>query len=150
GEIRRLSTPNWLDAAVAGLGAAAVCAAFAFHSVMRLAGGNALAVATNLAYPVGDMLLLILVAGSAVMLAGRSKAPWCLLAGGMALNVAGDTFNLFQSSVGASHVGAVVNGIAWPTSILLMSMAVWLPTGNTDALALQKPTGFLLPGAAAV
>jgi len=149
GEIRRLSTPNWLDAAVAGLGAAAVCAAFAFHSVVRLAGGDALAVATNLAYPVGDMLLLILVAGGAAMLAGRSKAPWILLGGGMVLNVAGDTFNLFQSSVGASHVGAVVNGIAWPTSILIMSLAVWLPTGHSNPLVLQKPTGFILPGAAA-
>jgi diguanylate cyclase len=149
GEIRRLSTPNWLDAAVAGLGAAAVCAAFAFHSIVRLAGGDALAVATNLAYPVGDMLLLILVAGGAAMLAGRSKAPWILLAGGMALNVAGDTFNLFQSSVGASHVGAVVNGIAWPASILIMSLAVWLPRGHSNPLVLQKPTGFILPGAAA-
>ncbi len=150
GEVRKLTTPSWLDSGVAGLGAAAVCAAFAFHSILRLAGGDALSVATNLAYPVGDMLLLILVAGSAAMLAGRSKAPWCLLAGGMALNVAGDTFNLFQSSVGASHVGAVVNGAAWPTSILLMSMAVWLPAGHSNPLVLQKPTGFVLPGAAAL
>lgn len=149
GDVRRLNTPSWLDSAVAGLGAAAVCAAFAFHSVEHLAGGNGLAVATNLAYPVGDLLLLILVAGGATMLAGRRKAPWFLLAGGIALNVSGDTFNLFHSSVGASHVGSVVNGIAWPTAILLMSMAVWLRPGHSSPLALQKPTGFVLPGIAA-
>jgi diguanylate cyclase (GGDEF)-like protein len=150
GEVRRLSTPSWLDSAIAALGAAAVCGAFAFHSLVHTAGGGELAVATNLAYPVGDLLLLALVVGSAAMLAGRSRAPWILLATGMAFNAAGDTFNLFGSGVGATHVGVLVNGIAWPTAILLISMAMWIPRGHADPLALQKPTGFVLPGIAAV
>jgi diguanylate cyclase (GGDEF)-like protein len=150
GEVRRLNTPSWLDSAVAGLGAAAVCAAFAFHSITRLAGGGTLEVATSLAYPIGDLLLLILVVGGTAMLAGRRKAPWLLLASGIALNVAGDTFNLFHSSVGASHVGTVVTAFGWPAAILLMSMAVWLSPGHSNPLTLQKPTGFLLPALAAV
>jgi diguanylate cyclase len=149
GEVRRLSTPSWLDSVIAALGAAAVCATFAFHSLMHTAGGGGLAVATNLAYPVGDLLLLALVVGSAAMLAGRSRAPWVLLATGMALNAVGDTFNLFGSGIGASHVGIVVDGIAWPTAILLVSMAMWAPRGHADPLALQRPTGFVLPGMAA-
>ena len=36
GEVRRLSTPSWLDSAIAALGAAAVCATFAFHSLLTL------------------------------------------------------------------------------------------------------------------
>jgi diguanylate cyclase len=149
GEVRRINSPSWLDSAVAGLGAASVCAAFAFSSVMSATGGSALEVATNLAYPVGDLLLLVLVVGSTAMLSGRRKTPWLLLASGMAINVAGDTFNLLGSASGAAHVGAVVNGIAWPLSILVMSMAVWLPSGHSDPLSLPKPTGFLLPGLAA-
>jgi diguanylate cyclase (GGDEF)-like protein len=149
GEVRRINSPSWLDSAVAGLGAASVCAAFAFRSVVSATGGNTLAVATNLAYPVGDLLLLILVIGSTAMLSGRRKTPWMLLASGMALNVAGDTFNLLGSASGAVHVGAVVNGIAWPVSILVMSMAVWVPSGHSDPRALPKPPGFLLPGLAA-
>jgi len=149
GEVRRINSPSWLDSAVAGLGAASVCAAFAFRSVVSLTGGSTLAVATNFAYPIGDMLLLILVVGSAAMLSGRSKTPWVLLASGMALNVAGDTFNLLGSASGATHVGAVVNGLAWPVSILVMSMAVWVPSGHTNPFTLPKPPGFLLPGLAA-
>jgi len=38
---------------VAGLGASAVCSAFAFHSIVHATGGDALATATNLAYPIG-------------------------------------------------------------------------------------------------
>ena len=149
GEVRRLSSPSWLDSIIAALGAAAVCAAFAFHGLLGSAGGGALAVATNLAYPVGDLLLLALVVGSAAMLAGRSRLPWLLLATGMALNSVGDTFNLFGSGVGSSHVGVVANGIAWPAAIYLVSMAMWVPGGRSDPLALQKPPGFLLPGLAA-
>jgi len=149
GEVRRLNSPSWLDSIVAALGAAAVCAAFAFHSLLYSAGGSALAVATNLAYPVGDLLLLALVVGSAAMLAGRSRLPWLLLGTGMALNAVGDTFNLFGSGVGSSHAGVIVNGIAWPTAILLISMAMWVPSGRSDPLVFQKPPGFLLPGLAA-
>jgi diguanylate cyclase (GGDEF)-like protein len=149
GEVRRINNPSWLDSVVAGLGAASVCAAFAFRSVVSATGGSGLAVATNLAYPVGDLLLLSLVVGSAAMLSGRSKTPWALLASGMALNVAGDTFNLLGSASGATHVGAVVNGVAWPVSILVMSMAVWVPSGHTNPFTLPKPPGFLLPGLAA-
>ncbi|MGO9487434.1 MAG: putative bifunctional diguanylate cyclase/phosphodiesterase [Solirubrobacteraceae bacterium] len=150
GEVRRINSPSWLDSAVAGLGAAAVCAAFAFHSVLSATGGNGLGVATNLAYPVGDLLLLGLVVGSTAMLSGRKKTPWVLLALGMGLNVAGDTFNLLGSASGAVHVGAVVNGVAWPVSILVMSAAMWVPTGYTNPLLLPKPPGFLLPGLAAL
>ena len=65
------------------------------------------------------------------------------------MNVFGDTFSLFGSTVGGSHVGTVVTGIGWPAAILLMSMAVWVAPGAADPLARQKPTGFLLPGLAA-
>ena len=47
-----------------------------------------------------------------------------LLATGMALNTMGDTFNLFGSGIGASHAGVVIDGIAWPAAILLVSVAM--------------------------
>ncbi len=150
GESARLGLAAWLDGAVAGLGAAAVCAGFAFHSIAQVAGGSTSEVAVNLAYPIGDVMLLFLVIGAAAVLSGRNKAPWVLLAVGSACNVAGDTFNLFGSSVGSSHVGTVVNAVAWPISIVLISLAVWLPRGSSSPLTERKPSGFLLPGAGAV
>ncbi len=41
-ELKRISPPSLLDGAVAGLGVAALCAAFAFHSIVHTAGGSAL------------------------------------------------------------------------------------------------------------
>jgi diguanylate cyclase (GGDEF)-like protein len=142
-----LSRPNWLDGVIAGMGAAAVCAAFAFHSIVDAVGGGALSTAVNLAYPIGDIILLFLVVGGTTLLGGYKKGPWFLLAGGIALNVVGDTFNLFSAGSGA--VGSDFNAIAWPTSIVLMSMAVWLRPGPPDPFRQPRTAGFFLPGIAA-
>jgi diguanylate cyclase (GGDEF)-like protein len=147
----RLSRPNWLDGVVAGFGAAAICAAFAFHSILHAAGGSVATAATNLAYPIGDLLLLSLVIGGTVLLAGRSTFAWFLLAAGISLNVIGDTANLFSSStIFASKLGSDFNAVAWPASILLMSMSVWLKPRTLDPLRAQRVAGVALPSAAAI
>ena len=145
----RTARPNWLDGVVAGLGAAALCSAFAFNSIEMLTGGSALTTATNLAYPIGDLLLLSLVIGGTVLLSGRGTRPWYFLAGGLTVIVFGDTFNLVQSSKLATQFGADFNAIAWPTAILLISMSVWLPNRHHDPLHVEKTAGFSLPGIAA-
>jgi len=146
GDTRKLTTPSWLDGAVAGVGTAAVCAAFVFERVLRLTGGNPAATATNLAYPIGDVLLLSLVMGGSTVMSGRRKAPWLLMATGIAFNAAGDTAALFGTS---SLLGFVSDGIAWPTSLLLLSMSVWLRSQPADLQADQKPTSFIIPGISA-
>jgi diguanylate cyclase (GGDEF)-like protein len=148
GEVRRLGTPSWLDSVVAALGAAALCAAFAFHGLVRAADTNTLGVATNLAYPVGDLLLLATVVGASAMLAGRRPMPWILLASGMSVNALGDTFNLFNSTGGTGHIGSLIDAVAWPLSIFLISISMWAHPGHSDPRALQRPQGFLLPGVA--
>ncbi len=147
GELRRIATFSWLDGAVAGVGAAAVCAAFVFNSVRGLAGGTAIETATNMAYPIGDVLLLSLVVGGSTLMTGRRKAPWILIAVGNAVNVVGDTANLFSATWG--RVGFVLDAVAWPASILLLSMSVWLRPRPADPFAAQKAGTFVVPGVSA-
>jgi diguanylate cyclase (GGDEF)-like protein len=149
GHARRFSLATWLDGAVAGVGAAALCAAFVFDAVLKSAGGSVGAAATNLAYPVGDLLLVTLVVGGTAVLPSRHRSRWLLLATGYSINAAGDTFNLFGSGIGATHVGTTVNAIAWPLSILLVSASVWLRSGPSDPLSYERPPGLALPGLAA-
>src|SRR4029077_618881 len=92
---RRLTIATWLDGAVAGLGAAALCASFVFSSVLSFTGNDALGVAANLAYPVGRLLLLALVFGLGAVVSGARKTMWLLLATACGLNAIGDTINLF-------------------------------------------------------
>ena len=154
GETRRLTMANWLDSAVAGLGAAALCAAFVFGALEHSTGQHGLALVVNLAYPAGDVLLLLLVVGGSAMMSGRQRLPWLLVGAGIFVNVLGDTSNLLHSSnllgaMGSRQLGTVVDQIAWPTSMLVISIAMWIPRGRPAPLSLPKPAGFLLPGLAA-
>ena len=150
GEVKKLTPANWLDGIIAGLGAAAVCAAFVFHSIVVTTGGSPMATMTSLAYPIGDLLLLGLVVGATALLSGKRKGPWILLATGIGLNVVGDTFNLFSNTWGSSHVGVVFNGIAWPTAIVVMSSAVWLRRRPANPLAPVQSPGFVFPEVGAI
>jgi diguanylate cyclase (GGDEF)-like protein len=144
--LNRLGATTWLDGAVAGLGAAALCACFAFNTVLHSVGGDASAVATDLAYPIGDGLLLILAVGGTAIIPGRKKTQWLLIAGAIAMTAVGDTFNLFASSGATSHVGTIFNSIAWPCAILLISIAVWVRPLRKSPMAVGEAPGFLLPG----
>jgi diguanylate cyclase len=141
----KLVPATWLDGGIAGLGAAALCAAFAFESIERLAGGGGVSVATGLAYPIGDVLLLAMVVGGSAIVAGAGRRAWWLVATGCGVNAVGDTFALFPGPA-ASHLGSVVCAIAWPIALLMMSIAVWVRPAPLDVLAIQPAPGFLLPG----
>jgi diguanylate cyclase len=140
-ELKRTLPATWLDGAVAGLGAAAVCAAFAFVTAFKAP--------VNLVYPIGDVLLLALVVGGTAVLTGR-RLPWMLVAAACAINSVGDTFNLFASSGHTSQVGDVINSVAWPTAILMISISVWVPAGRRDLLQTGRVPGFVLPGIGAL
>ncbi len=141
---------TWLDGVVAGLGAAAICGSFAFSGIVHVVGGSPLAVATNLAYPVGDLLLLALVVGGTATLNGRPNLQWLMLAGACSTIAVGDTFNLLATSHGPSAVGSALNGIAWPTALMLMSASMWLRPEAVDITRQPRAPGFLLPGLGAL
>ena len=148
GDVRGLTASKWLDGSIAGLGAAAVCAAFVFHGMMKDSGSQLPAV-TTLAHPIGDLLLLSLVVGGCAVLPGRRRAPWLLLAGGITLAVIGDTAYLLQDSFGATRTGVILHAIAWPVATVLASMAAWMRVRPSNPLTAPKPTGFSLPITAA-
>jgi diguanylate cyclase (GGDEF)-like protein len=142
---RRLTAETWLDGIIAGLGAAAVVAAFLFHTILKAAGGSSDVVTTNLAFPIGDLLLLALVIGGSAVLPGRRRLPWMLLAVGLAVNTLGDTANLFASGLGASHAGAVTDAVAWPTSIMLVSLSVWISARGSAPIVGESGPSFAFP-----
>ena len=70
----RFSTGAWLDGAIGGLAAAALATAILSPALIGLTKGDPAVVATNLAYPLGDVLLLsFLIAGRR----GRRPATGC-------------------------------------------------------------------------
>jgi diguanylate cyclase (GGDEF)-like protein len=149
-QMRDLTSAMWLDGLVAGLGAAGVCACFLFSTLVRTTGADPASVATNLAYPIGDLLLLALVVGVTAILPGRRNAQWILLALACAINAAGDTANLLRTPGSTWGFATVFDAVAWPTAILLISLALWLPGRKSQLGATAKPPGMLLPGLGAM
>jgi PAS domain S-box-containing protein len=146
GEIRRADAVNWLDGAIAALGIAAICSMFALGGVERQFDHASLASLTNLGVPFLDVALLAVVVGSTIFVTGRRRATLVLIALGISVNAAGDTIFFIQPASGASQFSNVLNAVAWPFSIFVFAMAMWVADRGSSRFALQRLSGFGLPG----
>jgi len=81
----RLPWMLWVDGLIVALGFAAVASALVYGGVLDGTGGDPLTVATNLAYPMSDILLLGLVAG---LLGVSGSAAGALVGGDRRLRAA--------------------------------------------------------------
>ena len=147
--VGRMQANVWLDGLIAGLGAAAVCAALAFDAIAHAISGGALSMLVNLAYPIGDLLLLALAVGAIVVVPG-TPARLLMFAAGCAVMAIGDTVYLFQSSNNSYQVGTLLD-LTWPLAILAMSISVWIGVGqHVRSPASERAPRLVIPAIAAV
>ena len=78
--IARFHASLWVDGVLAALTVGALTAALVFEPVLDAADGNTLEVATNLAYPVGDLVLLGMVTGGVALTGWKPGVTWSALA----------------------------------------------------------------------
>ena len=153
GRVDRFHPSVWLDGLVGALGAAAVAAAFVFQVVVHDTHGSVATVVVNLAYPVADLLLLLLVAGVLSVLGWRPGRAWWLLGLGLLLFVAGDTIFLFQAATGTYVLGGRVD-VLWPAALALLALASGQPARRSSRARFEGtsvlviPTGFALAAVA--
>ena len=115
----------WLDGAIAGLTVAALIAALAFQPILDASsGGTATEIAVNLAYPVGDLLLLGLVVAVFGVNGWRLDPVWLLLGGGLALSAIADGIYLLQTAKNTYVEGTLLDSL-WPASVFLVALAAW-------------------------
>ncbi len=149
-EVRKFTAANYLDGVVATLTCAAAFAAFAFGAIRHAVGDDSVTVAWNLIYPVGDILLLILTLVAAAMLPPGRRTRWYLMAAASLANAIGDVCALFDNGIGATHFGYFWNSIAWPASLFLFSVSVWVQAYRPAESELKETSsGFVIPGVAA-
>jgi two-component system sensor histidine kinase/response regulator len=131
-----------LDGLVAAFAAAAFSATFVVAEVIRVTGGSSLAVATHLVYPLADVLLLALAVGGLAVLPRAFRPFFALVCVALASNAIGAGFNLLHP---ASRFGYVSNGAAWPVSLTLLAVAVWLIPSDVEYPGTDRSAGFALP-----
>jgi methyl-accepting chemotaxis protein len=142
-ETKGIAITAWLDRVIAGLGLASVAAAFVLHPVLNAVGGWSLASATSMAYPVGDLVLLAVVAGGLTTASAARKQVLVVIGIAMVVNFVGDTYAMLQPD---STIGNIANALAWPISILMLSAAAWMQPTTTSITTKVRGGGFVLPG----
>ena len=120
----------WLDGLTAAVAAAALGAAVLVEVVLRSAEGSFSAVATNVAYPMGDVLLLSAVFGVFSLAAWRLERRWLVLGLGFVATAIADGVYLFQ--IETYQAGSLLDAL-WPASALLVALAAWSTRGASAA-----------------
>jgi diguanylate cyclase len=121
---RRMPAGVWLDGIIAGAGLAAIGAAVVFHQVLASATGSPIAVATELAYPIGDLLLAALVVGALTLRGWRINRVWLVLGGGFILLAVADCMYAVQVASGSSNPSPMCN-LFYLLAVALLAVAAW-------------------------
>jgi two-component system cell cycle response regulator len=138
----------WLDGLVAALAVAAVGEVALFSPMAEASNQDGLAtpiqVAVDLAYPVGDMLMLSLVMGVFALTAWRPGRAWTMIGLGLAAMAVADAIYAYQSSQGAYVQGGLLDAM-WPAATLLVGFAAWEPARSKEEIHLEGWRILVLP-----
>ena len=137
--VTRLGASVWLDGLMAAATAATVGAALLVKVVMSGTQGSGLVVLTNLAYPLGDVLLLALVAFVFSVTSWRPGRMWALLAAGLLVVTLGDGAFLYQTATNTYREGTLLD-LAWPLALSLLALAAWQTPSRAKRSALEYRT----------
>jgi diguanylate cyclase (GGDEF)-like protein len=151
--IERFRGNLWLDGVIASLAVAALGAAVIFDEVISTTGGSTIVVATNLAYPLADLLLLALVVAMFGLTGWHVDRTWGLVAAGFAVFAITDSLYLYETAVGTYVEGDMLD-VGWPAALVLIAWSAWQPTTRLEGVrteswqALTLPTFFAAVGLA--
>jgi diguanylate cyclase (GGDEF)-like protein len=138
------------DGLIAAVTTAALACAVLYGPVVHASAGEpSPEVLTNLAYPVGDLLLLGLVVAIVGLTGWRPSRGWVLLGLGLAINAVADGVYLLQTVEGTYVEGTLLETL-WPASALLVGLASWQPAVRASAPRYESFRMVLVPAAAGV
>ncbi len=125
--LRELRIGMWLDGLIAGLGAATVGAALILPPILHSATGDLGSVVVSLAYPIGDLLMMMFALGAIAITGWRPGAMWLLIASGMFVSAIADSTYLYLTATDSYQPGTWLECV-WPLAAILMATAAWTPS----------------------
>ena len=117
----------WIDGVIGASCATAFAIAVAFPA-FDIGGGDTLEIATNLAYPVLDVVLLSFVIVVFGLSGWRPGRRWTLIGVGLCVMAVTDGIFLVEAARGTYAEGGLLDA-GWPTAALLVALAAWHPVG---------------------
>jgi two-component system, cell cycle response regulator len=132
----RFNGSVWLDGIIAALTVCSVATGIVLNVVWHASTGGFAAVATNVAYPSADAVLLALVVGALAFSGWSLDRSWLLVAGGLGLFAVGDSTYLFEISKGTYHYGTWLD-LCWQAAFVLIAAASCAPSVRRRAGRLE-------------
>ncbi len=156
--LRDIRVGMWLDGLIAGLSAASVAAALVLPPILNGATGTHNSIVVSLAYPIGDMLLMMFAVGALSITGWRAGNLWLLIALSMLVSGIADSTYVYQTATDSYRAGTWLECL-WPLAAILLATAAWMPTARVQprhmkswqmmsvpALALLSALGVLVYG----
>lgn len=147
--VKEFPVSHWVDGAVAALAVTAFGTAVLLDPVMQSTGGDLAAVATDLAYPLADVLLIALVIGTFALSGWRPGRSWSLIGAALVAIALADGVFLYQAASG-TYVDGTLLDAAWPAATLLLGFAAWVPTERVAGKRLEGWRTLIIPSAFAL
>jgi signal transduction histidine kinase len=122
--VPRFHPSVWLDGAIGALGTATIGSAILYPAIKSGTGADASTVATNLAYPLGDLLLLSFVGGVLALTRWRPGRAWIVIAVGLLVNGVADGAYLYVEAGGTYVEGGAIDSL-WLLGGSLVAFAAW-------------------------
>lgn len=142
----------WADGLTTALSVGALSAALVFGPVARHEAGDLLSAATDLAYPLMDLLLVAGLFGALARVGWRPDRVWLLLTAGYLVFWLGDSMYEMQVAGGTYHPSEWYD-ISWYFGFLLIAAAAWQPPSppppdvvQTNPRSVAIPLAFALLG----
>ena len=117
--VGRFTLARWLDGLIGALAAAALATALIAPALVGLTRGDPAAVLTNLAYPLGDLGLIALIAGTLVVAGTRGARALLLIGAGLAVWAVADVSYLLQAATSSYNGGWIDEG--WLVGVVVIA-----------------------------
>ena len=126
--VPKTSRTIWVDGLIAALGVAALEATLVIGPISSANQGDFATVATNIAYPIGDLVLVTMVVAVFAVRGWRPGRLWWFLGAGLVVFAAADSVYVLRVTSGAYVTGTPLDSM-WLIGAFLMVVAAWQGMG---------------------
>ena len=120
----KTSKTIWVDALIAALGVAALEATLVIGPIWKASAGDFGTVATNIAYPIGDLVLVTMIVAVFAVRGWRPSRLWWTLGMGLVIFAAADSVYVLRVTSGTYVTGTPLDSL-WLIGAFFMVIAAW-------------------------
>jgi len=122
----RVRSEQWFDGGIVALALAALGTGLILPTVLHGGDGRFVDDLVDLAYPLGDVTLLVFVVVAYALSSWRPGRMWLWFGAAMAVDAVADLIFTYVEATGSYQPGTILDTM-WPAAMALVAVAAWQP-----------------------